>query len=98
MTMRKLLLIAFFLLSACSFPVGSDRLVTGFIQSSKTDDNDNPVDGFIWDGKTEYRIGDNKKKDELLELIDRKVAIRGRLFKDWGGKMEVEVDSYQVLD
>ena len=85
-------------MGGCSSVAGRSRLVTGFVQTLATDQNDYPVEAYIWDGHTEYRITDNKKKHQLLELIDRKVAARGSVFNDWNGHTQIEIESFEVLD
>lgn len=72
--------------------------ITGFIQSSKTDDNDLPVEGYIWDGQTQYNLEKNDKLEQILENVDRKVKVDGEVREDWDGNKWIEVDSVKLLD
>lgn len=84
------------LMSGCA---GKEPIqITGFIQSSKTDDNDIPVDGYLWDGTTQYNLEHNDKLEGLLENVDRKVKAEGQVREDWDGKKWIEIESMKIVD
>ena len=75
-----------------------NETVTGYIQSSKLDDDDNPIDVYLFDGKTEYLITKNPKHNELLDLVDRKVSVKGEVSDAPEGKKRIDVESFKVVD
>ena len=82
---------------ACSVGGASQTLV-GYVQSSATDENDNPTEIFLFDGKNEYRIEKGKVQRELLDLVDRKISARVVISDGWGGKQEIEIEEYKVVE
>lgn len=84
---------------ACSATGGGPSTIVGYVQSAKTDENDNPTDIYIFDGKDNYHVEKNKRQTELLDLVDRQVKVQGTVSKGWGSKeMDITVKSYEVLD
>lgn len=86
------------LLSGCSSGLNGPMVLTGFVQSSKTDDNDNAVEAYIWDGSKQFHVSKGPQLEELLELIDRKVSVRGNVSTDWDERYHIEVESFTVVD
>ena len=85
-------------LTGCSSGLSGPMVLTGYVQSSKTDDNDNAVEAYIWDGSKQFHISKGPQLEGLLELIDRKVSVRGNVSTDWDDKYHIAVDSFTVLD
>ena len=93
----SLILVSSLWLVSCA--AGSvNQSVTGFIQSTGVDDDDNPIDVYIFDGKTEYKIAKNKQHSELLNLVDHKVSASGEVSDAGEGKKLIAVDKYKILD
>ncbi len=92
---RLFLFVSCFWLFSCA--ASTDAVITGFVQATETDENDNPVDIYLFDGKDEYRFSESKAHEQLFDLVDRKVTITGTV-SDWGGKKTISVDEYKVVD
>ncbi len=73
-------------------------VVTGYIETTKTDDNDNPVDINIWDDKRQYDIVKKGQYKPMLDFVDHKVSAKGQVKELGNGKSEIEVESFQVID
>jgi hypothetical protein len=84
-------------LSGCAVSA-VDETVTGYIQSSKLDDDDNPTEVYLFDGHVEYDFPKGGKQKELLDFVDRKVSVKGRVTDGAEGKKQLEIESYKVLD
>lgn len=89
--------IAALLCAGCSLS-GDSATVTGFVQSSKTDDNDIPIEGFIWDGQTQYNLEKDDQLESILENVDRKVKVQGEVREDWDGNKWIKVEKLDFLD
>ncbi len=97
--MKKIfLLILFFSIISCSLSSGSPKILTGFVQSSKTDKNDNPVEIYIFDGADEYQIEENDLQEKLLDEVDKKVVVKGDVGTSFSGKKYITIEEYQILD
>lgn len=97
--MKKIFLLFLLFSNSCSLSSGSPKILTGFIQSSKTDKNDNPTEIFIFDGKNEYLIEENEQQKQLLDAVDKKVSVKGDVSTSYSGKKNfVTVNEFQILD
>lgn len=77
---------------------GASQTLVGYVQSSATDENDNPTEIFLFDGKNEYRIEKGKVQRELLDLVDRKISAQVVISDGWGGKKEIDIEEYKVVE
>lgn len=93
---RVLLCLGVLTLIGCS--AGESVKLTGYVLSSKTDENDNPVDIYLFDGTTEYPIEKNDSQEKLLDLVDQKVQIEGTLGSSFGGKKSVTIERFKRLE
>lgn len=82
--------------SGCS--LGSSTQVTGYVQSVKTDAYDTPTDISLFDGKDEYEIEKNDQQKALIDLVNRKISAQGNVNETWGGKKQIEIESFEVKD
>ena len=71
--------------------------LVGLVQTSKTDDGDNPIDIYLWDGKVGYPIDENAKKTQLLEKVDSKIEAEGEMTESYGGKKTIVIEKYRIL-
>ncbi len=85
-------------MSACSVQQSEPVTITGYILSSATDENDNPVGVYLFDGKDEYHIADNKLEKELLDLVDQRVEVQGVASQGGGGKQSLVVEKYKKVE
>lgn len=92
-----LFLLALSLVYACS-AAGTSRVFQGYVQSSATDENDNPTEIYLFDGKEEYQVEKGKIRNELLELVDRKISAKVVISEGWGGKKTALVEQYKVIE
>lgn len=83
--------------AACSVGANAQTLV-GYVQSSATDENDNPTDIFLFDGKNEYQIKKNDVQQKLLDLVDRKISAQAVISEGWGGKKIADIEEYKVVE
>lgn len=95
--MKKLLLFSLFF-SACSIGSGTPRIINGFVQSSKTDNNDNPTEIYIFDSKDEYFVEENDIQKQLLDNTDRRVVVKGDISSSFSGKKYITIHEVQFLD
>lgn len=51
----------------------------------------------VTDNNQIYEIGENKKGDELFELVDKKVKVTGTVAEENGTKV-ITVTSYEIID
>ena len=93
---RSILFTVMFYAAGCS--MGSGDLIVGYVQSTKTDEYDMPVELSLFDGKDEYKIQKNEKRAELMDLLDRKIAATGSISEEWGGKKQIEIESFELKD
>ncbi len=84
--------------SACSGAFSTVETVTGFVQSGGTDENDNPIKIFIFDGKTEYHVTESIAEKQLRDLVDRKIKATGEVSDSGEGSKTISVKDYKVLD
>lgn len=97
--MKKIFFLILLFSPSCTFVSGKQKTLTGFVQSSKTDKNDNPTEIYLFDGKEEYQIEENKQQEKLLDQVDRKVVVKGSVGTSFGGKKKyITVEEFQVLD
>jgi len=85
-------------MSGCSGAFSTTESVTGFVQSGGTDDNDEPIDIYIFDGTTEYHVTESIAEKQLKELVDRKVKATGDVSEGREGKKTISVKDYKLLD
>ena len=83
------------LFAACS--TTTPVKLVGLVQSSKTDENDNPTEIFLWDGKEAIPIEKNDSQNQLLEKVDSKIEAHGTLTEGSSGKKSLEIESFKVL-
>lgn len=91
----SLILLLLVFLSACS--TTTQTKLVGLVQSSKTDDSDNPVEIYLWDGKTPVPIEENPNQQVLLDKVDSKIEAEGELTETYSGKKSFLVKKYKIL-
>lgn len=96
--MKKIFLLILLFSTGCALSFGNQKILTGFVQSAKTDKNDNPVEIYIFDGKEEYQIEENDLQEKLLEEIDKKVVVKGAVGTSFSGKKYITIEDFQILD
>ena len=94
--LRAAALVAVVTFVGCS--AGESVKLSGYVLSSKTDENDNPVDIYLFDGSSEYPIEKNSAQEQLLDLVDQKVQVEGTVESTFSGKKSVTVERFKRLE
>ena len=87
-----LFLILIVIMSACSST--TQVKLVGLVQSSKTDDSDNPIDIF---GKSAYPIDQSPSQEQLLEKVDSKIEADAELTESYSGKKTILIKKFRIL-
>lgn len=77
------------------------RTITGIVYSSKKDNNGKIISVLI-DSLDEdqemYRVSPGRKSGKLLELINKKVEVRGTISEDAGRDLVLNVIDFKILE
>jgi len=75
------------------------RTVTGILIPQQWDDNGNVIGVSIQAfDESEYIVKTHKRGKKLLDFINQKVKVTGKIFEGEDGKLLVEVNRFEVIE
>ena len=80
----------------CEAPKSRNTL-TGKVEWMATDENNNINARGDFTHTGEYLVGDDAKGKELLQLVNKKVNVRGRVSEDQHGQKTIRVSEYKIV-
>ena len=80
----------------CELPKSRNTL-TGKVEWMAVDENNNITHVAIATQAGDYLVGDDATGRELLQLVNKKVNVRGRVVEDQRGQKTVYVSAYEMV-